>query len=203
MDRRIFLGTLLLPSLVKADVIFHDPITVVDVKKKPQIWMFSTCESCRLQAMNEIAAEKDTLDFEVVHKNEKPPARLGVYDDPTFWWSKDTDLPTESKQSTKVMGGWHSLKHLKTEFSKSRDGVKTQQARSPAKVPFVQKPDVIIRPDQQDSRAVAHVNMVYNPSHNCPSCGQAQYKIKRGDDAGPNHIHRCNSCSTAWYHRDS
>lgn len=188
MDRRIFLGTLLLPSLAKADVIFHAPI-----KKKPQIWMFSTCTSCRVQAETEIAAEKDSLDFEVVHKNEKPPVRLGVYDDPTFWWAKDTDLPTESKQNTKVMGGWAGLKHLKTEFSKSR-GVKMQQAGSPAKIPFAQ-------PDQQGSRAVA-LNIVYNPSHNCPSCGRTQYKIKNGDDAGPNHIHRCNYCNTAWYHKD-
>jgi len=194
MNRRIFLGTLLLPAIAKAEVIFHeDTPLVVATKKKPQIWMFSTCEPCRDQAMKEIQAEKDTLEFEVVHKNEKPPANLGIFDDPTFWWAKDTDIPTDSKQNTRALGGWYGLKHLKTQFSKYRDPKKTQQARSPANIPFVQ-------PDQQGTRAVARTSLVYNPSHNCPNCGRTQYVIENG--AGPNHTHRCNHCHTAWYHKD-
>lgn len=191
MLRRVFLSTLLFGTgSVKADVIFHG--TSSPVKKKPQIWLFSTCPSCRIQAEKEINAEKDSLEFEVVHKNEKPPARLDTYDDPTFWWAKDTDQPDQSKQSTKVLGGWYGLKHLKEEFRKSRGQVK-KQAGSPAKVPFAQ-------PDQVSSRAVARTGLVYNPSHNCPTCGKVQTIIQ--NDAGPNHTHQCGNCSTVWYHAD-
>jgi hypothetical protein len=54
----------------------------------------------------------------------------------------------------------------------------------------------------QPFRPVQSVNSRYNPSHNCPTCGTAEYRIASWDRNGT-HWHRCPQCATAWWHYDA
>lgn len=40
----------------------------------------------------------------------------------------------------------------------------------------------------------------YNPSHNCPSCGRAEYVQSGSGPVRGTHNHTCRSCGTVWYH---
>lgn len=185
MDRRLFLLSLLTPTVAQAGVVYHD-LPVVAEKEIPEVFAYSTtgCPPCAL-AKKELEAAKD-LPFRVVWKKE-PPNWVSSF--PTFHWHvKDGDWRKRDK--------WDGVEKLVEMWKKSREESKKTQAGGPAR-PFTSG----VLPDQQNGRrAVARDVLAYNPSHQCQKCGRSQFDIY--SDAGPNHIHRCNHCFSQWYHRD-
>jgi hypothetical protein len=91
-----------------------------DVKQLPEVWAWSmpACGPC--EAAKKAIAAADDLPFRVIWKTGAPPARLGLESRPCFWWSVDTDKPDGSKTKTKTIEGWHSLKHLREQWERSR-----------------------------------------------------------------------------------
>jgi len=101
-----------------------------DAKSLPEVWAWSmpACAPCE-RAKKEIAAAND-LPFKVIWKTGEPPERLGLESRPCFWWSVDTDQPDKSKAKTKTLEGWHSLKHLREQWERSRSPPAPQAAWS-------------------------------------------------------------------------
>lgn len=197
MKRRAFLVAL--PSLMmtmistssKADVIYHPALETKQDLPELWYWSHAGCLPC-VQFEREYKELGVGCGFVAIKQEGKRPDWM-VHSNPQFWWHIKDKVPTQKDvANTRHQDGYPGWKSFLVKFKNSRN-LKTKQAGGPAEIPFVQ-------PDQPNPRAVA-LNMVYNPSHNCPKCGRYQSQIENG--AGPNHTHKCKSCSTVWYHKDT
>jgi len=106
-----------------------DQFAGADTKMLPEVWAWSMppgtiCGPCKA-AKDAIAAATD-LPFRVVWNDGNPPSHLNLESRPCFWWSGDTDQPDKSKSKTKTLEGWHSLKHLREQWERSRSPPKAQ-----------------------------------------------------------------------------
>lgn len=191
MLRRTFLATLLLPTITKAGVVFHEaPQAVAKAEKRTLNFYGPTwCSAC--PAALESIKKELSEEFEIkVHKDYNNYPSWVIAQGHQSGWGYPMIHWVNKINAGKIMM-WAGVDAFRKHDGQPK---KAQQAGRPAKDPFAQ-------PDRPNSWAVAHNDsVVYNPSHNCPNCSHVQYAIENG--IGPNHTHRCETCSTAWYHKD-
>ena len=186
------IGGLLMEHDEDDGLLMEAPKLVLTENDLPEIWYWSYegCLPC-VRFKNDYAKNKEGCEFIAIERKEQRPSWM-TDSDPQFWWHVSEKTPTQKDVlNTRHIDGYLTWKDLTSRFKVSREPKKIQikQAGGPAKDPFV-------RPDQPRQRAVAR----YHQGHDCPSCGKSQFNIE--NDAGPNHTHRCRSCSTVWYHAD-
>lgn len=196
MDRRLFLLSIMTPSLANAGVVFHS-LPTAEKDELPEVWYWSHpgCPPCS-RFEKEYQENKEGCGFIAVKQSIDRPSWMPS-SDPQFWWHTKENKPSQKDvQNTRHLDGYSGWKDFIAKFKDSRDPKKTKRAGGPAKqaLPTVQ-------PDRPDTRAVARNVMVYHAGHNCPSCGRQQFLIE--NDSGPNHTHRCGHCGTAWWHADA
>ena len=195
MNRRVFLLSLLTPSVVRAGVVYHGTDLVIK-EELPEVWYWSHpgCPPCA-RFIKEYEENKDGCGFLAVKQDGDRPTWIPD-SDPQFWWHTTKKIPSqEDVNNTRHQDGYPGWKSFIEKWKHSRDPKKSKPAGGPAKraLPTVQ-------PDQPVIRAVARDVIAYNPSHRCQNCGRNQFNIENG--SGPNHTHRC-QCGTAWWHRDA
>lgn len=142
----------------------------------PEVWAYSQpgCVPC-VRAKLELAAEKD-LPFRVVWKDDAAPEWLQSR--PAFWWHTSAEQPSQKDvNNTRQATGWNGIKDFTERWKASRSPRKFQRTKTNA--------------------------ISYHAGHDCPSCGREQYDITNNNGPAPaSHIHRCDHCSTSWYHSD-